>query len=149
MPALTFDCPLPWREMSEQEREAGYINSDVCMTGDGDYFIRAVLRLPMLDGPEPTFEFGVWGSLSKDNFERYIRAFEDIDREKLGWMFSYLSNELPDFPGSLSLKAHLHPQNDHLRPLMELEPTDHPLAVAQRDGIQYDRVMEIVHGALG
>jgi hypothetical protein len=32
--------------------------------------------------------------------------------------------------------------------LIELEPTDHPLAVEQRDGITFDRVLEIyaLHG---
>ncbi|WP_308294565.1 hypothetical protein [Streptomyces sp. RKAG290] len=29
------------------------------------------------------------------------------------------------------------------RPLIELEPTDHPLAVEQRNGITLDRVREI------
>ncbi len=29
------------------------------------------------------------------------------------------------------------------RPLIELEPTDHPLAVEQRDGISWDRIQQI------
>jgi hypothetical protein len=38
-----------------------------------------------------------------------------------------------------------------LRPFVELEPTDHPLALEQRHGISVDRVAEIyaimAHGA--
>ena len=30
--------------------------------------------------------------------------------------------------------------------MMELEPTDHPLAVAQREGIAFEKVLEIIHG---
>ncbi|MYX38659.1 DUF2199 domain-containing protein [Streptomyces sp. SID8377] len=37
--------------------------------------------------------------------------------------------------------AHTRPVGT--RPLMELEPTDHPLAVEQRTGITQDRVREI------
>jgi hypothetical protein len=34
------------------------------------------------------------------------------------------------------------------RPLLELEPTDHPLAVHQREGIPFERLREIVAGAM-
>jgi hypothetical protein len=33
--------------------------------------------------------------------------------------------------------------DDSVRPYIELEPTDHPLAVEQRNGISVDRVAEI------
>jgi len=43
----------------------------------------------------------------------------------------------------MSLKTHVHMKEPKLRPWVELEPTDHPLAVEQRDGITWDRVREI------
>ena len=145
LPALGMRLPDYWRGLSEKERARGGCGSDLCRTSDGHFFVRAVLVLPMIDGPEASFEFGVWCSLSEVNFQRYSGSFDDNDQSKLGSMSSYLSNEIRHFPGSLSLRADLRPQDDRQRPLVELEPTDHPLAVAQHDGIRYQRVLEILH----
>jgi hypothetical protein len=41
------------------------------------------------------------------------------------------------------LKTNVHTREVGVRPLVELEPTDHPLAVEQRDGIAMARVQEI------
>jgi len=35
------------------------------------------------------------------------------------------------------------PQAARQRPFIELEPTDHPLAVEQRSGITFDRLLEL------
>ena len=121
------------------------MSDDFCRTPDGHFFVRAVLELPLIGGPEPTFEFGVWGSLSQDNFSRYVETFEDTDQSKLGPLFSFLSNEVRGFPDSFALKANLIPQDGRRRPLMELEPTSHPLAVAQCEGVELGKILEILH----
>ena len=54
----------------------------------------------------------------------------------------------PVFPNMLRLKTKVHTQAGNLRPLVELEPTDHPLAVEQRNGITMDRVREIAEALL-
>ena len=41
------------------------------------------------------------------------------------------------------MKTRVHLRDDGARPYIELEPTDHPLAVEQRNGITADRVAEI------
>ena len=50
----------------------------------------------------------------------------------------------------MNLKTQVHLRNGHIRPLSELEPTDHPLAIEQRAGITVQRVVElyvmVVHG---
>ena len=145
LPAWVAAKPDPWFGLTEDEQRRAKCDENLCDTRDGHFFVRAVLQLPLVEGPEPSFEFGVWGSLSEDNFKRYTENFQRRDRSKLGWMFSYLSNELPGFPGTRGLKAHLHPQDDLQRPLMELEPTDHPLAIAQREGIPFAKALEIIH----
>jgi len=43
----------------------------------------------------------------------------------------------------LNLKTLVHLRSGGLRPFIELEPTDHPLAVEQRNGISMTRVEEI------
>lgn len=37
----------------------------------------------------------------------------------------------------------LYPRSNGIRPFVELEPTDHPLAVEFRDGVTIERVQEI------
>lgn len=44
---------------------------------------------------------------------------------------------------TLNLKTYLHTRPVGERPFVELEPTDHPLAVEQRTGITPARVREI------
>jgi hypothetical protein len=41
------------------------------------------------------------------------------------------------------LNTQVHLRGGNLRPRIELEPTDHPLAVEQREGISFARVEEI------
>ena len=43
----------------------------------------------------------------------------------------------------MNLKSRVHLRDHGLRPTIELEPTDHPLALEQRNGISVDRVAEI------
>lgn len=63
----------------------------------------------------------------------------------LGW----LSTELPLYqPSTLSLKTRVHTQAVGQRPLVELEPADHPLAVEQRTCITLARVQEIAETLL-
>jgi hypothetical protein len=60
-------------------------------------------------------------------------------------MFSWLSNEVRQFPGSRGLAANIQTKNDGKRPLIILEPTDHPLSRAQRYGIRYQDALTILH----
>ena len=55
-----------------------------------------------------------------------------------------LSAALRGYPDTENLKTMVHPREPGLRPLIELEPTDHPLAVEQREGISQDRLAQIV-----
>lgn len=143
--AWAYGRPDNWLGLSDSEKAEGKCSDDLCRTPHGHFFVRAVLELPLIGGPQPTFEFGVWGSLSAANFERYVDTFDDDDQSKLGPMFSYLSNEVRGFPDSFALKSNLLPQDHRKRPFVELEPTDHPLAIAQRVGIEFGKVLEIIH----
>ena len=142
--AWTYRYPDPWLALSDEERSAGKIDTDLCRTRAGEYFVRATLELPLIGGPEPTFEFGLWGSLSEASFYRYVETYDDLDQSNLGPLFSYLSNELRGFPGSFALQADMVPQ-DGQRPKLVLHNADHPLARAQVCGVEFQKVLEIIH----
>ena len=59
-----------------------------------------------------------------------------------GWLctsISYYQDE------TLSLKTMAHFRGAGLRPRIDLEPSDHPLAVHQQEGITLAKAWEIVH----
>lgn len=58
-------------------------------------------------------------------------------------MFGWLSTELPIYPDTINLKTNVHMRAVGIRPLIELEPTNHPLAMEQRNGITRLRVDDI------
>lgn len=105
------------------------------------FFARACLELPVHGEAEP-FIWGVWVSLSGPSFETFKTSLEMTARSHLGPFFGWLSAALPLYSSTENLKTLLH-LRDGIRPHLELEPTDHPLAVEQRNGISVDRVAEI------
>jgi hypothetical protein len=94
------------------------------------------------------FVWGVWTSLSEQSFMRTGEICDMPGRENEPPFFGWLCTALPLYPETLHLKTHVHTRPLGQRPLVELEPTDHPLAVEQRTGIPMDRVREIAEALL-
>lgn len=101
----------------------------------------------MVDGQGP-FVWDVWVSLSETNFKRASDRWHDPNRIEEPPYFGWLCNSLPGYPETLSLKTNVHTRPVGIRPFIELEPTEHPLAVEQRDGITMARVIEIAETAM-
>jgi hypothetical protein len=116
---------------------------DFCVINGDDYFLRAVLTLPIKGIADAQFAYGVWTTLSKANFDLYVRTFDSGMQGHLGPWFGWLSNRLAGYPETLSLKCSVQPRDDRRRPAITLEPTEHPLSLEQRDGITLDRLFEI------
>jgi len=145
LPAFAMEAPAIWFDAGDDERARDFeLTSDTCIWRNEAYFVRCVLELPFA-GREGGLEFGVWSSLSGDNFKRYFAAIDDPKRASLGWMFGWFANRLPGYPETENLKCHVHPREPGLRPTIELEPTDHPLAVQQRTGISFEEAVAYAH----
>ena len=144
MPTLAAEAPLFYYGVPEGEREARcQLGSDTCIVDGEHFFIRGCLEIPVHRETNP-FIWGVWVSLSKVNFDRFVACFEGEKRSHIGPFFGWLSAGLLGYPDTENLKMRAHLRDGGIRPVIELEPTDHPLAVEQRDGITADRVAEIV-----
>ena len=117
------------------------------MIDESEFFVRGCLEIPVIDGPRP-FVWGVWTSLSKPNFKRMGELWETPGREKEPPYFGWLCTSLPLYPETVHLKTNVHIRPVGQRPFVELEPTEHPLAVEQRTGITMDRVREIAEALL-
>jgi hypothetical protein len=152
LPAVVASTPLVWEQASQQEQVDDFdLTTDTCIWKDEHYFLRGVLELPFTDR-EGVLSFGVWTSLSRESFFRYLPTFEEeneADRLEFPPMFGWFSNSLPGYPEALNLKCNVHARTGGLRPLIELQSTNHPLAIAQREGISFREAVDYVHAHLG
>ena len=149
LPAIVFDAPTYYYGLAEGERAArGKRTHDLCVIDDEHYFVRAVLTVPIL-GEAECLEWGVWGSLSEANFERYRSSMHEDDQSKLGPLFSWFASTLPTYPTTAGLRCNLVPQDGDCRPLVEFHPDDpHPLVLDTKSGISLERAIAFVMPAL-
>ncbi len=145
--AYAMAAPVYWTEEVAGNPDSR-LGDESCVIDNEHCFVRGRIVLPVHDADED-FEWGVWVSLSKENFARMGEVFEDPARVQEPPYFGWLSSVLPGYePTTLDLKTNLHTQELGIRPVIELEPTDHPLAVEQREGIMLVRVQEFAELAL-
>jgi hypothetical protein len=139
--------PAP-RPNSEVLTSSNILTEDFCVLNGEHFFVRCLLRLPLVAKSDISFGFGIWSSLSSANFDLYLETFDGGEQGDLGPWFGWFSNRLNGYPDTMGLKCHVHPQADRQRPLILLEPTQHPLAVEQRAGVTFDRILELyaLHG---
>ena len=146
---LSIEAPIHWEGLAEplpnsEVRSSGNIlTHDFCIVDGEHFFVRCVLELPVVAVPGQRFGFGIWSSLSKTNFDLYVDSFRRSKRDHLGPWKGWFSNRLAGYPDTLNLKCKVAPQDSGQRPLIELEPTDHPLALEQQHGITFDRILEL------
>ncbi len=107
-----------------------------------DFFVRGCLEIPIIDRDD-CFRWGVWVSVSKESFDRVLDLWNAPVIENEPPKFGWLCNNISVYPPTLNLKTNLHLRGGKIRPSIELEPTDHPLAIEQRQGISIERVEEI------
>lgn len=142
LPAMGSAAPFQWSSDYENDTNS-LLTSDLCIIEGRDYFVRGVIQIP-IHNYEQTFDRGVWVSQKKENFELYRKHFND--GVQIGPFFGWLSTRLDYFSAdTLNLKTMVHYRTNGHRPWIEVEPTEHPLAAHQRDGITISQAWEIVH----
>jgi hypothetical protein len=146
--AFHTKAPEAWFDVPAKERDRrALLGSDQCELDGKFFFLRGLLDIPVLDLDEP-FVWGVWVCVSERDYLRARSVWTTEGRESeppyVGWLSTQLA---PFYPTTLNLKARLHTRPVGARPLVEMEPTDHPLAVEQREGISRERLGEL-HAAL-
>jgi len=144
-PCLDFGYDKPHYWSDELECNTSHLNEDFCSIEDQHFFVRGVIELPII-GSDQVFCWGVWGSLSKENFERVANRDENSTDGEDGPMFSWLSSQIVGYPETINLKMKAHKSEPGERPRFELEPTDHPLSQEQQKGIYPERIRQITLG---
>ena len=138
-----YDAPHYWEQIPKAERDSrGHLNPDFCSIDEKDFFVRGLIEIPII-GSKERFMWGVWVSLSEQNFYRTIELWDSPKRIEEPPYFGWLSNNIDVYPNTLRLKTNVFTKHVDWRPFIELQPSDHPLAVEQRTGITVARVIEI------
>ncbi|MEU8124439.1 DUF2199 domain-containing protein [Spirillospora sp. NPDC049024] len=141
---MSFGAPAPdfWTPELAEDPESE-LASETCVIKGQAFFVHGLIEIPVTDTGE-VFSWGVWVSLSQDNFTRALRLWNTPGRQNEPPYFGWLSTGLTLYsPTTIELKTNLHTRPIGERPFIELEPTDHPLAVEQRTGITHARVQHI------
>ena len=142
------EAPLAYYDVPKKERQSRtLLSSDQCVIDDKYFFIVGNIDIAVI-GHDEAFSWDVWVSLSPKSFKRALELWTTPGRESEPPYFGWLSTSLPGYPETLNLKTHVHTRAVGRRPFVELEPTDHPLAIEQRTGISWDRVREIAELAM-
>lgn len=140
-------APDYWTPDLAADPQSG-LTADQCVIKEEHFFVHGLIEIPVIDTAD-TFAWGVWVSLSRDSFEhatvRWNEPGRENDEPRFGWLSTALA---PYSPTTIQLKTMVHTRPVGERPFVELEPTDHPLAVEQRTGITRDRVRQIAEQLL-
>lgn len=146
-PEFSYAAQAPdlYNDIPETERQHRcQLTPDTCIIDGKHHFLRGVIEVPIV-GRDQVMVLGVWVSQSEASFAKVMAAWDKPEQASLAPTFGWLCTRLAFYPDTEHLKTMVHQREAGLRPWVELEPTDHPLAVDQREGITLERAHEIDH----
>ena len=82
----------------------------------------------------------MWASVSRQSFDRILELWKAPSVEGEPPRFGWLCTWVRDYPEPNEVKCQIHLRSGNLRPRIELEATDYPLSVQQRNGVTLDWV---------
>jgi hypothetical protein len=144
MPTYGYEFPIYYLDIPETERDVRCeLTTDTCVIDNEMFFVRGCVEIPIHGEKEP-FIWGVWVSLSKKSFDRFLVLYEVAERDTEEPFFGWLNGCFADYATEdVNLKTQVHLRNNDTRPYIELEKTDFPLSVEQHEGIPKERLIEI------
>lgn len=138
-PELGYQWPEYFALMPPELRDAlASCDGETCVIGDPDggepdRFIRCVLPIPVRDD-EDYFGVGLWMSVSERSLNAYL-AYGRGESDEMARVVGYLSNQLPGMPSCLRLVAAAQAHDPNQRPILELQPVEHPLVHLWQNGV--------------
>jgi hypothetical protein len=146
---ICFGIEAPWRALVPEDEfeQRVQLNLDQCVVDEQAFFIRGHIEIAIQEHPEP-LSFSVWSSLSERSFLHMCERSDEPDRASDPPYFGWLSSPIAAYPSTIHLKLSVQSRLPGLTPLFTVEPSDHPLARDQRDGISIRRWHEIAHKLL-
>lgn len=148
LPEISYMRPAAYFELPQDQREerAGYTD-DLCIIDGERFFIRGTLPLPIKD-TDDQWSWGVWAEVFEVNYERYLDLWdaEEADEEPPFW--GRLSGGVKAYPDSDELEVNVYLQSGNQRPIFKVVPEDHPLGIAQREGVTMEQIHSFIEDAI-
>lgn len=146
---ICFGVEAPWHALVPENEfsQRVELTKDQCVIDESIFFVRGHIEIPILEFPEP-LSFSVWSSLSEASFLHMCERWDEADRASDAPYFGWLCSQVAVYQDSIHLRLSVQTRPPGLTPLFSLEPTDHPLAMNQRNGISIARWHELVHQIL-
>lgn len=146
---LAVSAPNVWPHEFDYEpngalrMEGDFLSEDFCVLG-GEYFmVRAVLPIPVI-GLKDQFGYGCWSSLSRENFEKYLDAFDTGEYEVMGPWTGWLMNRLAEIAEEPDpIAVNVQPRQGRMRPELWVMDEEHPLGAAQQQGVTAEKILEV------
>lgn len=135
--SFAVDYPDNYANLKQDEQKnRALLGSDQCIIDESEFYIRGLIEIPVHGVAEP-FLWGVWASIWPEDFDAIADTWEREGREKIiGPFKGRLANNLPEYAhSSANLKLRIEVRPVSVRPLFVIEEPEHPLAIAQRDGM--------------
>ncbi len=148
--SFAADFPDNYANLSAEDREErALISSDQCILDESEFYVRGLLKIPLIDSDSP-FLWGVWASLLAEDFAEIADTWETEGREySTGPYKGRLANQLRQYsPTTANLKLTVKIQPVGERPLFFVDEVDHPLAIAQRDGMTLENAHRLAGAVL-
>lgn len=151
-PSFSYDMPVTCLTIPEEERAKRItLTSDLCAIDNDNFFIRAVLELPIIGAREP-FSWGVWVSQSRESFDRYKATIgtDQGGQGSFGWLFVTMPGYAGPSTGSEfeALACDVRWRSSNLRPLVVPHRCDHRLYADFAQGISWQRATELAQLAM-
>lgn len=140
LPTAEFHAPVFWLATPPEAREREWtLEGDFCRKGDEAFFVRGLLGLPIKEEKGRYLDIGVWVTVGREDWERARAVQQTGERGDLKEIYGFLASDLPGYPNAVDLRGVLDfGAGRVLQPLVLLEPTEHALARAQREGVTRD-----------
>jgi hypothetical protein len=145
---LGFDHPADFFRIPAGERERRIVyNEDLCSIDRKEHYARGILALPIRDS-DLEFRWGMWARIDQAGLQRYLDLWDSDE-----------AAAEPAFPGVLSGGVPVYANTDGLavavqllvrkRPRFFVVDRDHPLGIAQQQGVSWKEVHGFLEKLLG
>ncbi len=150
-PSFTYKRPWHYFDIPEAERDKRIkIDKNRCAIDWESYYIRVNLEIP-IKGVKEGFLWGVWISQSEESFQRYVKTY-DQDQSgdgSTGWLEVTMPGYAKDGEATAVLGCYAEWGDASRIPMItKLFDTDHPIQRDMKDGITWDRAVELAQLAI-
>lgn len=122
-----------------------FLSEDFCVIDGENFMVRGVMPMPVIGMPGKWWAYGVWSTLSRDNFDRYLNEFDSgrsVD-DGARW-FGWFCNRIPGFEAAFMKPCWVVPQMNRQRPL--ILPQEGVFSKGERpdDGIEPELLLSML-----